>query len=55
MHHYNHNRRSFIKGATASLALTALGANATNLIIAPKTYRVALLVQDGTVKVISFV
>jgi hypothetical protein len=41
MSHYNINRRRFIKGATASLALTALGVNGMPIIIPPKNYRVA--------------
>ena len=40
----NHfTRRRFLKGATASLALTALGANAMDFKIAPKNLRVALI------------
>ena len=37
------NRRRFIKGASASLALTALGASGMNFIVPPKVYRVALI------------
>lgn len=43
MNKYNINRRRFLKGATASLALTALGANGMNFKIPPKGYRVALI------------
>ncbi|HSU49784.1 MAG TPA: Gfo/Idh/MocA family oxidoreductase, partial [Segetibacter sp.] len=43
MNHFDANRRRFIKGATASLALTALGANGMPLIVPPKNYRVALI------------
>ena len=37
------NRRHFIKGATASLALSALGANGMNFVPANKPLRVALI------------
>lgn len=37
------NRRHFIKGATASLALSALGANAMSQVGQQKTWRVALI------------
>lgn len=37
------NRRHFIKGATASLALSALGANAMTEAVQQKTWRVALI------------
>jgi predicted dehydrogenase len=37
------NRRTFLKGATAALALTALGANAMDQAFAPKKLRVALI------------
>src|SRR3954447_5170631 len=43
MQNFDVNRRRFIKGATASLALTALGANAMNLKVPAKNYRVALI------------
>ena len=37
------NRRKFIKGATATLALSALGAKAANILNPAKTYRVGLI------------
>jgi len=37
------NRRHFLKGATATLALTALGANGMSILNPDKTYRVALI------------
>jgi predicted dehydrogenase len=43
MNNFNINRRRFLKGATATLALTALGASGMNFIIPGKTYRVALI------------
>lgn len=44
MSYFDINRRDFIKGATASLALTAIGAQAVDLTsLAPKPYRVALI------------
>ncbi|MGI8636927.1 MAG: Gfo/Idh/MocA family protein, partial [Segetibacter sp.] len=43
MNHFNADRRRFIKGATASLALSAMGANGMPLIVPPKVYRVALI------------
>lgn len=43
MNHFNVDRRRFIKGASASLALTALGANGMGFIVPPKNYRVALI------------
>ena len=44
MHHFNLNRRTFLKGATATLALTALGAHGMDLSVpAEKPYRVALI------------
>src|SRR5690349_4881819 len=43
MKEFNINRRHFLKGATASLALAALGANAMDIIHPEKTLRVALI------------
>ena len=44
MQNFNRNRRTFLKGATATLALTALGAHGMNLSAwAEKPYRVALI------------
>ncbi|MBD0278932.1 MAG: Gfo/Idh/MocA family oxidoreductase, partial [Flavisolibacter sp.] len=43
MNQFNINRRKFLKGATASLALAALGANAMDIIYPAKTYRVGLI------------
>ncbi|MEJ7740809.1 MAG: Gfo/Idh/MocA family oxidoreductase [Chitinophagaceae bacterium] len=43
MNKFNINRRHFIKGATASLALTALGANGMDIFQQNKSYRVALI------------
>ncbi|MBD0376429.1 MAG: Gfo/Idh/MocA family oxidoreductase, partial [Flavisolibacter sp.] len=43
MNQFNINRRRFLKGASASLALAALGANAMDIIYPPKTYRVGLI------------
>ena len=43
MNNFNINRRRFLKGTTATLALTALGANAMDIIYPPKNPRVALI------------
>jgi hypothetical protein len=43
MSHISINRRHFLKGATATLALTALGANGMSMLNPDKTYRVALI------------
>ena len=44
MHNFNLNRRTFLKGATATLALTALGAHGMDVATwAEKPYRVALI------------
>lgn len=43
MNNFNINRRRFLKGSAATLALTALGANAMDIIHQPKTLRVALI------------
>lgn len=43
MHNFNINRRSFLKGATASLALTAFGAHGMDMIMPSKTLRVGLI------------
>lgn len=43
MNNFNINRRRFLKGTAATLALTALGANAMDIINPPKTLRVALI------------
>jgi predicted dehydrogenase len=43
MNNFNINRRLFIKGATASLAFTALGANGMDILNPTKPYRVALI------------
>lgn len=43
MSHLSINRRHFLKGATATLALTALGANGMSMLNPDKTYRVALI------------
>jgi predicted dehydrogenase len=43
MNDFNINRRLFLKGATASLALATLGANAMDIINPQKTLRVALI------------
>ena len=43
MHNFNINRRRFLKGATASLALTTLGASGMDLINPQQTFRVALI------------
>ncbi|MBD0285527.1 MAG: Gfo/Idh/MocA family oxidoreductase, partial [Flavisolibacter sp.] len=43
MNQFNINRRRFLKGASASLALAALGANAMDIIYPAKTYRVGLI------------
>lgn len=43
MNNFNINRRRFLKGTAATLALTALGANAMDIIYQPKTLRVALI------------
>ncbi|MVM32334.1 gfo/Idh/MocA family oxidoreductase [Spirosoma sp. HMF4905] len=40
---FNINRRRFIQGTTASLALTAFGARGLDLMHPPKAYRVALI------------
>lgn len=40
---FNINRRRFIKGATATLALSAFGAQAMDILYAQKTWRVALV------------
>lgn len=40
---FNINRRRFLKGATAALALSALGANAMDILNPAKTLRVALI------------
>ncbi|WP_247236403.1 Gfo/Idh/MocA family oxidoreductase [Telluribacter sp. SYSU D00476] len=43
MHIFNINRRQFLQGATATLALTAFGAQGMDLINPPKPYRVGLI------------
>ena len=43
MNNFNINRRRFLKGATASLALTALGARGLDIINPQKTLRVGLI------------
>lgn len=43
MDNFNINRRRFLQGATASLALTALGAQGMDIINPAKPYRVALI------------
>ncbi len=43
MNNFNSHRRSFIKGAVATLALSALGTSGMSFISADKTYRVALI------------
>jgi predicted dehydrogenase len=43
MYEFNINRRRFLQGATASLALSALGARGMDIINPPKPYRVALI------------
>ena len=43
MHSFNINRRHFMQGASATLALTALGARGMDIINPPKPYRVGLI------------
>ncbi|NLU93513.1 Gfo/Idh/MocA family oxidoreductase [Chitinophaga sp. Ak27] len=43
MYHFNINRRRFLKGATATLALSAIGASALDFIYPDKPLRVALI------------
>ncbi|MGX5818944.1 Gfo/Idh/MocA family protein [Chitinophaga lutea] len=43
MTHFNINRRHFLKGATASLVLSTLGAHAIEFLHPPKAYRVGLI------------
>lgn len=43
MHHFHINRRQFLKGATASLAMATLGANAMDIVYQPQVRRVALI------------
>ncbi|MFZ5970241.1 MAG: Gfo/Idh/MocA family oxidoreductase [Bacteroidota bacterium] len=43
MHHFHINRRQFLKGATASLAVATLGANAMDIVYQPQVRRVALI------------
>lgn len=43
MHQFNINRRHFIQGATASLALTTLGASGMDIIYRANPYRVGLI------------
>ena len=43
MNNFNINRRQFIKGASASLALTAIGAQAMDIMNPQKTLRVGLI------------
>ena len=43
MHNFNINRRNFLKGASATLALSALGLRGLDLINPLKTHRVALI------------
>jgi predicted dehydrogenase len=43
MNNYNNDRRTFIKGAVATLALSALGTSGMSFISPDKTYRVALI------------
>ncbi len=43
MHQFHINRRQFLKGATASLAMATLGANAMDIIYQPQVRRVALI------------
>ncbi len=43
MHHFHINRRQFLKGATASLAMASLGANAMDIVYQPQVRRVALI------------
>src|SRR5688572_27303583 len=67
MDNFNINRRHFLKGATASLALSALVAQAMDITNQGKTWRVALIItgwydnsdlillmQVATVEVIAF-
>ena len=43
MNDFNINRRRFLKGATASLALTTFGASGLDIINPQKTLRVGLI------------
>ncbi|GAB3706970.1 Gfo/Idh/MocA family oxidoreductase [Spirosoma flavus] len=43
MHNFNINRRRFLEGSTAALALSTFGARGMDLINPPKAYRVALI------------
>ncbi|RPD41813.1 Gfo/Idh/MocA family oxidoreductase [Chitinophaga barathri] len=43
MSQFSINRRHFLKGATATLVLSALGADALDVLHPPKTYRVGLI------------
>ncbi len=43
MNNFNINRRNFLKGASASLALTALSASGMDILHRPKPYRVGLI------------
>lgn len=43
MNHFHINRRQFLKSASASLALTTLGANAMDILHPPKKLRVGLI------------
>ncbi|MDJ1485637.1 Gfo/Idh/MocA family oxidoreductase [Cytophagaceae bacterium YF14B1] len=43
MNHFHINRRQFLKSASASLALTTLGANAIDILHPPKKLRVGLI------------
>ncbi len=43
MHTFNINRRQFLKGATATLALSAFGAQAMGILHPQKTWRVSLI------------
>src|ERR687884_450106 len=43
MNQFNINRRQFLKGATATLALTALGASGMDILHPPKPFRVGLI------------
>ncbi len=52
MDNFNINRRRFLKGTAASLALTALGASGMDITNPLKTPRVALTVRDGMVRMI---
>ena len=52
MENFYINRRRFLQTASASLALTALGASGLGLIYPNKPLRVGLIEPDGMAKVI---